>query len=108
GPHRDDVTITLRGKSVSAYGSRAQQRSVVLALRLAEADLLRRRTGESPVLLLDDVFSELDPQRRSATALALGEAEQLIVTTADEGVIPSELSEPVARYRVDEGTLTAF
>ena len=108
GPHRDDVTITLRGKSVSAYGSRAQQRSVVLALRLAEADLLRRRTGESPVLLLDDVFSELDPQRRSATALALGEAEQLIVTTADEGVIPSELSETVARYRVDEGTLTAF
>jgi DNA replication and repair protein RecF len=108
GPHRDEMTITLRDKSVSAYGSRAQQRSVALALRLAEADLLRRRTGESPVLLLDDVFSELDPERRSATALALGDAEQVIVTTADEGVLPSELSEPVARYRVEEGALRSY
>jgi recombinational DNA repair ATPase RecF len=60
------------------------------------------------VLLLDDVFSELDPARRSATALALGDAEQVIVTTADEGVVPRELSEPVARYRVDEGSLQAY
>lgn len=107
GPHRDDVAIELSGRSLAAYGSRAQQRSVALALRMAEADVLRERSGESPVLLLDDVFSELDPARRAATAEALEDAEQVIVTTADASAVPGELREPVASYRVAEGRLTA-
>ena len=105
GPHRDDLSITLRGRSASAYASRAQQRSVALALRLAEADLLRQRSGEPPVLLLDDVFSELDPQRRTATALALRKAEQVILTTADPESVPGELPAPTATFRVAAGDL---
>ena len=105
GPHRDDLSIVLQGREASAYASRAQQRSVALALRLAEADLLRERSGESPVLLLDDVFSELDPQRRTATALALREAEQVILTTADPESVPAELPVPAATFRVAGGRL---
>ena len=105
GPHRDDLSIMLQGRSASAYSSRAQQRSVALALRLAEADLLRQRSGESPLLLLDDVFSELDPQRRTATALALREAEQVILTTADPESVPGELPAPTATFRVIAGDL---
>ena len=74
---------------------------------MAEADVLRERSGESPVLLLDDVFSELDPARRAATAEALEDAEQVIVTTADASAVPRELREPVASYRVAKGRLTA-
>lgn len=105
GPHRDDLSIMLQGRSASAYASRAQQRSVALALRLAEADLLRQRSGESPVLLLDDVFSELDPQRRTATALALRDAEQVILTTADPESVPAELPAAAAAFRVAAGSL---
>ncbi len=105
GPHLDDLSITLRDRPASAYASRAQQRSAALALRLAEADLLRQRSDESPVLLLDDVFSELDPQRRTATALALREAEQVILTTADPESVPSDLPVPTATFRVMAGKL---
>jgi DNA replication and repair protein RecF len=106
GPHRDDVTALLDGRSVAAYGSRAQQRSVALALRLAESDLLRERTGESPILLLDDLFSELDPDRREATASALGSAEQVILTTADAESVPPGLPPTAASYRIIGGELT--
>src|SRR5260370_20807636 len=64
GPHRDDFTFVLDGVDLNRYGSRGQQRLAVLALKLAEADWMRAEIGELPVVLLDDVLSELDPQRR--------------------------------------------
>jgi DNA replication and repair protein RecF len=64
GPHRDDFTFVLDGVDLNTYGSRGQQRLAVLALKLAEADWMRAEIGELPVVLLDDVLSELDPQRR--------------------------------------------
>jgi DNA replication and repair protein RecF len=64
GPHRDDFTFVLEGVDLNTYGSRGQQRLAVLALKLAEADWMRAEIGELPVVLLDDVLSELDPQRR--------------------------------------------
>ena len=64
GPHRDDLAFTVDGMDLNRFGSRGQQRTAALAVKLAEAAVMQQRTGERPVLLLDDVLSELDPQRR--------------------------------------------
>ena len=64
GPHRDDVAMALDGSDVRVYGSQGQQRTVVLSLKLSELQIMRQLRGESPVLLLDDVFSELDRRRQ--------------------------------------------
>lgn len=65
GVHRDDFDLYVNGENAKIYASQGQQRSVVMALKMAEADLLRKATGEFPIMLFDDVFSELDPYRRS-------------------------------------------
>ncbi|PZC48454.1 MAG: DNA replication and repair protein RecF [Chloroflexi bacterium] len=110
GPHRDDLSLTIDARPAGAYASRAQQRSVALALRLAEADLLRQRTGEAPILLLDDLFSELDVARREATAAALADTlgaspgtAQLLVTTADARALPDALPGATAGFRIADG-----
>ncbi|MBP3307411.1 MAG: DNA replication/repair protein RecF, partial [Anaerotignum sp.] len=64
GPHKDDILFSIDGREVKVYGSQGQQRTTALAARLAEIDLIREETGEEPVLLLDDVFSELDENRQ--------------------------------------------
>ena len=64
GPHRDDIEILINGKNTRAFGSQGQQRSAVLSLKLAEASVLKERMGEEPVILLDDVLSELDSKRQ--------------------------------------------
>lgn len=64
GPHRDDIRITLNGKDLRSFGSQGQQRSAALCLKLSEIEIYRRISGEDPVLLLDDVLSELDPFRQ--------------------------------------------
>ena len=64
GPHRDDIEIIINGKNARAFASQGQQRSAVLSLKLAEASVLRERMGEEPVILLDDVLSELDAKDR--------------------------------------------
>ena len=107
GPHRDDLLVLLGGRLAAAYGSRAQFRTIAVALRLGEADLLRTHTGEQPIVLLDDLFSELDPARRAATAEALSGREQVIVTSADPGTVPEALRAPAATYHLANGTLTA-
>lgn len=65
GPHRDDLDLYLNGVEVKSFGSQGQQRTVALSLKLAELEIIKNRTGEYPILLLDDVFSELDSERRS-------------------------------------------
>ncbi len=82
GPHRDDLQLLLDEKPVKTYGSQGQQRSVVLALKMAEADVLKGITGEQPVLLLDDVMSELDPKRQD-TILNYAGTGQVFVTCCD-------------------------
>jgi DNA replication and repair protein RecF len=101
GPHRDDLVLTLAGKLVDKFGSRGQQRTVALALKLAELDVIRGNTGDQPVLLLDDVLSELDPARRAALRDVIRQQEQVFLTATD----PPEL-EAAAAYAVREGTLT--
>jgi DNA replication and repair protein RecF len=83
GPHRDELLFELDGRPAGAFGSRAQQRTVALALRLAEARFLRERAGETPVLLLDDILSELDQRRRQAVLNAVDESTQALITTAE-------------------------
>ncbi len=65
GPHRDDIDFKINSLSVKSYGSQGQKRSVALAVKLAEAEVIKKKTGECPVILLDDVMSELDKQRQN-------------------------------------------
>jgi DNA replication and repair protein RecF len=87
GPHRDDVEITLAGSDARIYSSQGEQRTIALALRLAEHDVVKDERGQEPVLLLDDVFSELDDSRRGHLAEAVAGTGQAIVTaTSAEGL----------------------
>jgi DNA replication and repair protein RecF len=81
GPHRDDIHLNVNGIALSAYGSQGQQRTAVLALKVAEYTVMRERSGEAPLLLLDDVFSELDATRARAFLDEIGTFEQVFVTT---------------------------
>lgn len=83
GPHRDDLELQLGGIDVRLYGSRGQQRTVTLALKLAEADWMHAVTGERPVLLLDDVLSELDAERRRRLLETVAAHEQAWLTATD-------------------------
>lgn len=80
GPHRDDLELTLGGHPAREVASEGQQRSLVLALRLAQAAWFQERTGVQPVLLADDVLGELDPERRRHFWAALDPALQIIAT----------------------------
>jgi DNA replication and repair protein RecF len=81
GPHRDDLVFELDGRDLSSFASRGQQRTAILAFKLAELDLLSEQDGRPPLLLLDDVFSELDPDRRSHLVRRIAELPQAFVTT---------------------------
>jgi DNA replication and repair protein RecF len=81
GPHRDDVAFVMGGRDLSAFASRGQQRTAILALKLAELDLVTALDGRPPLLLLDDVFSELDPARRAHLVRRIAALPQAFVTT---------------------------
>ena len=105
GPHRDDLLFLLDGASAAAFSSRAQQRTIALALRLAEARYLREHRGDSPVLLLDDVLSELDSQRRRAVLDAIAGYEQVLVTATDLDRFSQEFLALAALHRVADGSV---
>jgi DNA replication and repair protein RecF len=81
GPHRDDVAFRLDGRDLATFASRGQQRTAILALKLAELDLLTAQDGRPPLVLLDDVFSELDPLRRSHLVRRIAGLPQAFITT---------------------------
>jgi DNA replication and repair protein RecF len=81
GPHRDDLVFELGGRDLATFASRGQQRTAILALKLAELALLTELDGRPPLLLLDDVFSELDPERRAHLVRRIAELPQAFVTT---------------------------
>jgi DNA replication and repair protein RecF len=90
GPNRDDLTVWFGRRQVREVGSQGQQRMLVIALKLAEADLFYQRTGNSPVFLLDDIGSELDPGHLGKLLAALGEIQaQTILTSAQSGSFDS-------------------
>ncbi len=106
GPHRDDVAMLLDGHAAGAFASRGEQRTLALALRLGEVALSRERTGDAPVLLLDDVLSELDARRRARVVAAAYEVDQVFITTPDEDRPASAELPGARRYLLDQGALS--
>jgi DNA replication and repair protein RecF len=107
GPQRDDVEVWLDDHEARLFASQGQQRTAVLSLKLAELHYLAEVTGEQPVLLLDDVMSELDPSRRERLLAALQPGPQALITAADLNDLPRSILERAAVFRVAEGTIHA-
>jgi len=105
GPHRDELRFLVGGVDMGLLGSRGQQRTVALALKLAEARFMERETGEVPVFLLDDVLSELDRARGQYLLRAVDAARQVIITTTDLAQFPQEFLERAVRWRVKRGAI---
>jgi DNA replication and repair protein RecF len=104
GPQRDDLILTINGNNLRTYGSQGQQRTWVLALKLAELEFIKSEQGEYPVLLLDDVMSELDEQRQEHLLAFIKERIQTFITTTDQrGVPPIKFAK---YYRVADGLIT--
>jgi DNA replication and repair protein RecF len=103
GPHRDDLRVLLGGQEARGYGSQGQQRTAVVSLKLAEAELVARRTGERPVLLLDDVLSELDLERRGALLRHVSGGGQVVITSVDVGPFPPDLIVKASIWNVEAG-----
>lgn len=105
GPHRDDLRFFLDGVDLQVYGSRGQQRLAALALKLAEADLLERRTGSRPILLMDDVLSELDRRRQQAVLRFAAGSGQTLLTVTNLEVIGAGGLPGAEVLRVEAGTV---
>jgi DNA replication and repair protein RecF len=104
GPHRDDLLFSVEGINLGVYGSRGQQRSVALALKLGEAELMYVRSGDRPVLLLDDVLSELDLQRRAHVLEVINRShQQTLLTATDLGNFDAAFLQQVRCLRIDGG-----
>jgi DNA replication and repair protein RecF len=104
GPQRDDLQADLANLPVAAHASRGQQRTLILALKLAETELIGR-DGPRPIVLLDDVFSELDAVRAGRALGLLRERGQILVTSADPAVLPKRQRHQVPVWTVGEGRL---
>jgi len=106
GPHRDELAVSLDGRDLRAFGSQGQQRVALLALLLAERDAIALHRGEAPLMLLDDVMSELDRIRREALIeLLLAQPGQSVITTTDLEHVPGASSDRVVRIQVADGVV---
>ena len=103
GPHRDDFEVLIDGLDAAPYASRGQSRTAVLALRLAEAQHLADRRRREPVLLLDDVLSELDANRRRCVLRRAALYEQCFVTTSDRATVDDDLLQDAVQLSVRNG-----
>ena len=112
GAHRDDLDLRLNEQPLKVYGSQGQQRTAVLAMKLAELTVLRELTGQTPVLLLDDVMSELDRRRRQALVAAMRDC-QVMLTCTDTEQVREELADlsrgqALRFFHVEEGAVSAL
>lgn len=106
GPHRDDWIFWLNGLGLSSFGSRGQQRSAIMALKMAQIDWMVSTTGDSPVLLLDEVLAELDEQRRAALLGYVQRSSQAILTGTDPGMFAEEFMQIATSMTVSDGRVT--
>lgn len=107
GPHRDDLAFMEGHINLATYGSRGQQRGAALALKLAELEAIEIETGDQPILVLDDVLSELDPTRRTALLHSVGAISQVILTTAEPDSLPPAYVATAKILEVRSGSVQA-
>ena len=105
GPHRDELAIVRDGRDLRLYGSQGEQRLALLAVLLAERDVLARERRRTPLMLLDDVMSELDSQRRELLAAELAADGQSVIATTDLAHVPGASDRQVTRLRVSPGAI---
>ena len=105
GPHRDDMRFLANGVDLGDYGSRGQVRTTLLALKLAEVAWMKEKTGEWPVILLDEVMAELDAERRADLMTTLSESEQSLLTTTDASTFSPEFLGTSTLWRVQAGAV---
>jgi DNA replication and repair protein RecF len=103
GPHRDELRFLANDFDLGNYGSRGQIRTALLSLKLAEVNWMKERTGEWPVILLDEVMAELDVQRRADLVKYVGESEQVLFTTTDVDLFTPEFVEKAEVWKVRSG-----
>ncbi len=103
GPHRDDIRFLANGIDLGDFGSRGQVRTAMLALKLAEVTWMKNRTGEWPVLLLDEILAELDTQRRADLQSYLSEYEQTMLTTTDLHLFDPAFAQESTIWQVEQG-----
>jgi DNA replication and repair protein RecF len=103
GPHRDELRFLANNIDLGDYGSRGQVRTTLLSLKLAEVNWMKDRTGEWPVILLDEVMAELDLERRADLLKYIGESEQVLFTTTDLNLFPDDFTEKAEVWRVESG-----
>jgi DNA replication and repair protein RecF len=105
GPHRDELALLRDGRELRLYGSQGEQRLALLAMLLAERTVLARERSRTPLMLLDDVMSELDSERRELLAHELSSGGQSVIATTDLGHVPGANAAGVTRLRVSPGTV---
>ena len=105
GPHRDDWRFEVNGRNLANFGSRGQQRSAMLALKLAEIRWMTAQTGESPILLLDEVVAELDQHRRAQLLQTIQQSEQAILTATDPAMFTTTFLQQATTFQVENGRL---
>lgn len=103
GPHRDEIRFLANGIDLGIYGSRGQARTAVLSLKLAEVAWMKEITGEWPVLLLDEVLAELDPERRSDFLSRLLQSEQSLLTTTDLDLFDPGFTQQAKLWKIQQG-----
>lgn len=103
GPQRDDFSILLNGNDISSYGSQGQMRIAILSVKLSEIDIIFNKFGEYPVILLDDIFSELDVDKRNKLIKYLNCDRQVIITTTDIENINEEFVNNAKLFKIDNG-----
>lgn len=105
GPHRDDIIFYINDNEATKFASQGQQRTVVLALKLSELDIITDKTGDEPVLLLDDVLAELDDIRQNYLLKSITSATQVVITSVDTILFEDEFLKDVQIYNISDGRI---
>lgn len=105
GPHRDDIIFRINGNDAVKFASQGQQRTIVLSLKLSELDIITQKTGDQPVLLLDDVLAELDDIRQNYLLKSIEPGTQTIITSVDTVLFEDEFLKDVKIYKIENGKI---
>lgn len=105
GPHRDDIIFFINENEATKFASQGQQRTIVLALKLSELDIITEKTGDTPILLLDDVLAELDDIRQNYLLKSINKDTQTIITSVDTVLFEEQFLKDVLIYKIEKGQI---